>query len=153
MLSSGARLAGAAAAAAASCACLRSAGVVSDGVVFAFDEFAHTLLGQSLLLVRLQALLSVLPLYSFIRPRLCKVQAHLLSEQVEALQLVDRVLRAVHVVVDDEGLSFALKTLLRDNLDNVAELIEESVERLDQGRDLDVLVEVASLLYLCQRLE
>ena len=153
MLSSGARLAGAAAAAAASCACFRSAGIISDGVVFACKEFAHTLLGQSLLLVRLQALLSVLPLYSFIRPRLCKVQAHLLSEQVEALQLVDRVLRAVHVVVDDEGLSLALKTLLRDNLDNVAELIEESVERLDQGRDLDVLVEVASLLCLCQRLE
>ena len=69
------------------------------------------------------------------------------------MQLVDRVLRAVHVVVDDESLSFALKTLLRDNLDNVAELIEESMERLDQGRDLDVLVEVASLLCLCQRLE
>lgn len=153
MLSSGARLAGAAAAAAASCACFRSAGIISDGVVFACKEFAHTLLGQSLLLVRLQALLSVLPLYSFIRPRLCKVQAHLLSEQVEALQLVDRVLRAVHVVVDDEGLSLALETLLRDNLDNVAELIEKSVERLDQGRDLDVLVEVASLLCLCQRLE
>lgn len=85
MLSSGARLAGAAAAAAASCACLRSAGVVSDRVEFACKEFAHTLFGQSLLLVRLQALLSVLPLYSFIRPRLCKVQAHLLSEQVEAL--------------------------------------------------------------------
>lgn len=69
------------------------------------------------------------------------------------MQLVDRVLRAVHVVVDDEGLSLALETLLRDNLDNVAKLIEESVERLDQGRDLDVLVEVASLLCFCQRLE
>ena len=69
------------------------------------------------------------------------------------LKVVDRILRAVHTVVDDEGLSLALETLLRDNLDNVAKLIEESVERLDQGRDLDVLVEVASLLCFCQRLE
>lgn len=109
----------------------------------------HTLLGQSLLLVRLQALLSVLPLHSLVRPRLCKVQAHLLSEEVEALKVVDRILRAVHVVVNDESLSLALQTLLRDNLNNIAEVVEESMQRVDQGRDLDVLVEVADLLCFC----
>ena len=98
--------------------------------------------------MRLQGLLSVLPLHSLIRPRLCKVQAHLLSEEVEALKVVDRILCAVHVVVDNESLSLALETLLRDNLKDVAEVVEESMKRLDQGRDLDVLVEVADLLCL-----
>lgn len=148
-LSSGARLAGAAAAAAASCACLRSAERVSDRAMFNCTGFVHTLLGQSLLLVCLQALFSVLSLHSLVRPRLCKVQAHLLPEEVEALKVVDRILRAVHTVVDDEGLSLALETLLRDDFNNVAEVVEESMKRVDQGRDLDVLVEVADLLCLC----
>ena len=65
------------------------------------------------------------------------------------MKVVNRILRAVHVVVNDEGLTLALETLLRDNFDNVAEVIEESVERVDQSRDLDVLVEVANLLRLC----
>lgn len=65
------------------------------------------------------------------------------------MKVVNRILRAVHVVVNDKGLTLALKTLLRDNFDNVAEVIEESVERVDQSRDLDVLVEVANLLHLC----
>lgn len=97
----------------------------------------------------LQTLLSFLPLHSFIRPCLCKVQAHLLPEKFEALHVVDRILRAVHIVVDDEGLALALETLLRDNLDDVAELVEQSVERLDQGGDLDTFVKVADLLCLC----
>jgi hypothetical protein len=117
--------------------------------MFNCTGFVHTLLGQSLLLVCLQALFSVLSLHSLVRPRLCKVQAHLLPEEVEALKVVDRILRAVHTVVDDEGLSLALETLLRDDFNNVAEVVEESMKRVDQGRDLDVLVEVADLLCLC----
>jgi len=65
------------------------------------------------------------------------------------LKVVDRILRAVHVVIDDKGLSLALKTFLRHNVDNVAELVEEFVERLLQCVDLDVLVEVTGLLCLC----
>lgn len=117
--------------------------------MFNCTELLHTLLSQSLLFVRLQALLSFLSLHSLVRSRLCKVQAHLLPKKVEALEVVDRILRAVHVVVDDECLSFALQALLRDNLNNVAEVVEESVERVDQSRDLDVLIEVANLLCLC----
>jgi hypothetical protein len=71
---------------------------------------------------------------------------HLLPEKVETLKVVDRILRAIHIIVDNKSLSLALKTLLRDNLDNVAELVEESVERVDQGGDLDALVDVANLL-------
>jgi hypothetical protein len=70
---------------------------------------------------------------------------HLLPEKVEALKVVDRILRAIHVIVYYKGLSLALKTLLRDNLDNVAEFVKESVERVDQGGDLDGLVDVANL--------
>jgi hypothetical protein len=147
-VSSGARLAGAAAAAAASWACLRSADNVSDRAMFTRIDSVHTLLGQSLLLVCLQPLLSLLPLHGGIRPRLCKLQMHLLPEKVETLKIVDRILCAVHTVVDDEGLSLAFKTLLRDNLDNVAEVVKEFVERLDQGGDLDALVDVANLLRL-----
>lgn len=97
----------------------------------------------------LQALLSILPLHSSIGPRFCKLQFHRLPEKVEALKVVDRFLRAVHAVVDDKGLTLALKTLLCDNLDNCAESVKEFVERLDQGGDLDALVDVANLLRLC----
>lgn len=146
MLSSGARLAGAAAMAAASCACLRSVDQVSERTTLTCADVVHTLLRQSLLLVCLQTLLAVLPLHSGIRSRLCKVQAHLLSEEIEALEVINRILRAVHIVVNDESLSLALQTLLCDNVDNGAEFIEKSMERVDQGRDLDALVEVADLL-------
>jgi hypothetical protein len=105
----------------------------------------HTLLRQSLLLVLLESRIAVLPLHRSIRPRLCKVQAHLPPKQVEALQVVDGVLRAVHVVVDDEGLALALEALFGDNVDDGAELVEEAVQRFDQGRDLDALVEVADV--------
>jgi len=149
MFSSGARLAGAAAMAAASSACLRSVDHVRKHAELLYVNIAHTLLGQSLLLVFLQALLSVFPLHGDIRPRLCKVQVHLPPKKVEALKVVDRILRAVHVVIDDKGLSLALKTFLRHNVDNVAELVEEFVERLLQCVDLDVLVEVTGLLCLC----
>lgn len=65
------------------------------------------------------------------------------------MKVVDRILRAVHAVVDDESLSPALETLLRDNFDNVAEFVEEAVKRVDQSRDLDLLVEVADLFCCC----
>jgi galactokinase len=98
--------------------------------------------------VCLQRVVAVFSLHSSIWPRLREIQAHLLSEEVEALEVVDRVLRAVHIVVDDERLSLALQALLCDDLDNGAELVEKSMERLDQGGDFDAFVEVADLLGL-----
>ena len=145
MVSSCGRLADAAAAAAASSACLRSADRVSVAVLVTSECPVHTLLCQSLLLVLLESRIAVLPLNGGIRSRLCEVQVHLAPEQVEALEVVDGILRAVHAVVDDESLPLALKTLLRDDFDDVAEFVEEAVERVDQGRDLDLLVEVADL--------
>lgn len=72
----------------------------------------------------------------------------MLSEEVEPLQVVDGILSAVNVVVDDERLASAFQTLLRDDVDNGAKLVEETVERVDEGRDLDALVEVADLCTL-----
>lgn len=64
------------------------------------------------------------------------------------MQVVDGILSAVNVVVDDERLASAFQTLLRDDVDNGAKLVEETVERVDEGRDLDALVEVADLCTL-----
>jgi threonine dehydrogenase-like Zn-dependent dehydrogenase len=55
-------------------------------------------------------------------------------------------LRAVHIVIHDERLSLALEALLCDDLDNGAELVEKSMERLGQGGDFDALIEVTDLL-------
>jgi hypothetical protein len=139
--------AAAAAAAAASSACLRSAGVGQrDILVLVTSKYpARTLLCKSDLLVLLEFLLTVLSLNRSIRPRLCEVQVHLPPKQVEALEVVDGVLRAVHIVVDDKGLALALEALLGDDVDDGAELVEEAVQRFDQGGDLDGLVEVADV--------
>jgi hypothetical protein len=139
--------AAAAAAAAASSACLRSAGVGQrDILVLVTSKYpARTLLCKSDLLVLLEFLLTILSLNRSIRPRLCEVQVHLPPEQVEALEVVDGVLRAVHIVVDDKGLALALEALLGDDVDDGAELVEEAVQRFDQGGDLDGLVEVADV--------
>lgn len=105
----------------------------------------HTLLRQSVLLVRVESRIALLPLDGSIRPRFCKIQAHLLAEQVEALEIIDGVLRAVDIVVDDKGLALALEALFGDDVDDGAELVEEAVQGFDQGRDLDALVEVADV--------
>jgi hypothetical protein len=107
----------------------------------------YTLLCQPVLLVCLQTLLAVLPLHGGVGPCLCEFQAHLLAGHFEGLKVVDRVLCAVDVVVDDKSLSLALKTLLCDNVDDGTEILEKSTERLDQGGNLDALVEVANLLW------
>ena len=114
-------------------------------VLVASEYLVHTLLCQSLLLVLLESRVAVLPLNGGIRPRLCEVQVHLAPEQVEALEVVDGILRAVHIVVDDEGLALALQTLFGDDVDDGAELVEEAVQSFDQSGDLDGLVEVADV--------
>jgi hypothetical protein len=115
-------------------------------VVLVAPEYpVRTLLGKSDLLVLLEFLITVLSLDSDIRPSLCEVQAHLPTKQVEALEIVDGVLRAVDIVVDDKGLTLALETLLGDDVDDGAELVEEAVQGFDQGGDLDGLVEVADV--------
>jgi len=95
--------------------------------------------------VRLERRIAILPLHRSVGPRLRKIQVHLLPEQVEALQVVDGVLRAVDIVVDDEGLALALQALFGDDVDDGAELVEETVQGFDQGWDLDALVEVADV--------
>lgn len=70
---------------------------------------------------------------------------HLLAEHIKVLKLVDRTLRRIHRVVDDESLAFALQTLLRNDIDDVAIFGEDIAESFDEGWDLDLLVEVSDL--------
>jgi len=51
---------------------------------------------------------------------LCKVERHGLAEQLESIHFVNGVLRALDTVEDDERLSPALQTALRNDIDDVA---------------------------------
>lgn len=93
----------------------------------------------------LQTLLAVFPQHGNIRPCLGKVQVHLLPEELEGLQLIYGILRRVYRVEHNEGLTSALDTLLRNDLHDGAELDKYLAESLDQGRDLDAVVEVLDL--------
>jgi len=95
--------------------------------------------------MRLQSFFSIFSLHRHVRPRLGKVEMHLLVEDVEPLQFIDRILRRVDRVVDNEGLPLRLDILLRDDVDDVAILGEDLAERLDQKWDFRALVEVADL--------
>jgi len=72
---------------------------------------------------------------------------HLPVEDVEALQLIDRILRRVDRVVHDEGLAFRFEVLLGHDVNDVAILGEDLAEGVDQDGDLDVFIEV---FYLCR---
>jgi hypothetical protein len=96
-------------------------------VLVAPKHLVRTLLCKSDLLVLLELLIAVLSLHRNIRSSLCEIQAHLPIKQVEALEVVDGVLRAVDIVVDDKGLALALETLLGDDVDDGTELVEEAV--------------------------
>lgn len=61
------------------------------------------------------------------------------------MEVVDRILRAVHVVVDDERLAFAPQTRFGNDVDDSAEFVEEAVERVFEIRDLDLFVEVLNV--------
>lgn len=105
----------------------------------------RTFLRQPRPLVRLQPFLPVFPQDGGIRPGLGERQLHLLAEDLEALQFLDGLLRAALIVVDDEGLAFALQALLRDDVNDGAVFGEEVAEGGSQKGDLDTLVEVADV--------
>ena len=65
---------------------------------------------------------------------------HLLVKQLEALHLVDSILRALDIVIDYESLPFPLDALLCDNLEDIAELRKDFAQGFDEGRYLDALV-------------
>ena len=99
-----------------------------------------------MLLMRLQPILSILPLHRRIRPRLRKRQLHLLPQHVEAVQLVNRILSRFHRVEDYEGLTFGFDVLFGDDVYDIAIFFEDFADGLDELGDFNALVQIADLL-------
>lgn len=91
----------------------------------------------------LKVLLGTLPLHRSIAARLRKRKLHLLAEQLEALHLIDGLLRALDGVEDDERLALGLEVRLGHDVDYGAVFREQLAQRLDELRRLDALFEVA----------
>ena len=70
---------------------------------------------------------------------------HLLAEDIEALKLIDGLLRRIDAVIYHECLALPLDALLRDHINYVAVLGEQPPKSLDQERDFNSLIEVAHI--------
>lgn len=112
-------------------------------------SISRTLLREPVCLVLIQSSRTILSFNRRVGASLRESQGHWLVEERELLQCFNRILGALDRVVDDESLSLALQTLLRDDVDDVAELVKDLVESFNQDRDLDALIEVADLFRLC----
>lgn len=93
----------------------------------------------------LKLILVARPLHTRITPRLGKRQLHRLVEQLEALHLLNRLLRALHAVEHNERLALRLQVRLRDNVDDLAIFGEQLGQRFFELGDFDVLFEVADV--------
>lgn len=82
-------------------------------------------------LVLLQLFLVALPLHRSIAPGLGKVEDHGLAEQFEAVDLVNGIGGALGRVEDDKGLSLALQTALRNNINHVSIFGKDLAQSLD----------------------
>jgi hypothetical protein len=80
-----------------------------------------------------------------ITPRLRKRQLHRFIEQLEALHLINRLLRRLHRVKDNECLALRLQVRLCDDVDDFAIFAEELAERLFELVDFDALFEIADV--------
>jgi hypothetical protein len=74
------------------------------------------------------------------------VYFHDLAVHFESVHLLDRLQRSLLAVKDDERLTLALQTALRNNIENRAVVLEDSCQRLFHGIDLDALLEVIDLV-------
>lgn len=92
-----------------------------------------------------KVLFGALSLDSSIALRLRKIQMHLLAEELETVHLIDGILRRVCTVEYDECLSFALQTLLRDNVDDGAIFLEYFAQSLNEGWYFYALLEIFDL--------
>ena len=70
---------------------------------------------------------------------------HGLAENLEALDLLNRVGGRLCVLKDDKSLSFSLQVRLGDDLENISILGEDGGEGRFQGVNLDALLEVADV--------
>jgi hypothetical protein len=85
------------------------------------------------------------PLHSSIAPRLRKCQLHRLTEEIKALDLINRLLRALYAVKDNKRLALSLQVRFRDNLKDLAIIGEQLGQRFFQLLHLDALFKVAHI--------
>lgn len=93
----------------------------------------------------LKLLIATHALHTSIAPRLRKRQLHRLIKQLEALHFINRLLRALCAVKDDECLALGFQVRLGYDVDDLAVLGEKLAERLLELLDLDALLEVADV--------
>lgn len=70
---------------------------------------------------------------------------HWLVEELETLDLVDRLLCRLRVVEDDEGLTLRLQVCLGDDINHFAILREDDIQCILEDLWLDALFEVADV--------
>lgn len=104
-----------------------------------------TFLRESMPLVCLETLLTILLLHRSIGPALCERELHLLSKQLEVLKQLQCLGCLIHAVEYYESLPFGLDILLGDDIDDGASIGESVAEFLDEFGNLDLLVEIAGL--------
>lgn len=81
-------------------------------------------------LVQFKFVFGPLSLDSGITPRLCKVERHGLAKQLETVDLINGILRALNLVENDKGLTSALQAAFGDNVYNVSIFAEDFAECL-----------------------
>lgn len=93
----------------------------------------------------LQLFIARRSLHKSITPRLRKRELHGLAKEVETLNILDTLLRALDVIEDDERLAFRFQVRLGDYIDDLAVLGEELCEGFDKLGGLDALFKVADV--------
>lgn len=93
--------------------------------------------------MRVKLLFAASQLHGGIAPGARQRDMHRLLEQLEALHLLDGGQRRLGLIEDDEGLALGLEVRLGHNVDHVAILGEDGVQRLLERLRLDALLEVA----------
>jgi hypothetical protein len=83
------------------------------------------------------------PLHGCIAPGLRKGEVHRLLEELEALHIIDSLLGALDGGKDNEGLALGLEVRLGHNVNDLAVLREQLLQRLAELVGLDALLQVA----------
>ena len=91
----------------------------------------------------LKLVLPTRPLHTSIAPSLCKRQLHRLIKKLKALHLLDRLLRTLNRIKNNESLTLSLEICLCDYIDDLAIFGEEFGQSLLELVNLDALFEVA----------
>lgn len=102
-------------------------------------------LGLPVSLVCLELFLAAFQGHGLVTSSSRQRNSHGLVEQREALSFLHGSARAFWIVKDDEGLTFRLQILLRDDIDNIAKLGEYGSQGFCERLNLDALFEILNV--------